>query len=52
MDGGACVVGGLASAFRSDIDGYADFAGEVAAGVASLADAGVASWQGLLGFSP
>ena len=35
VDGGDCVIGRPASAFRSDIDGYADFAGEVAAGVAS-----------------
>ena len=37
MDCGTYVVGGPASAFRSGIDGYADFAGEVAIGVASPA---------------
>ena len=34
VDCGTCVVGGPASVFRSGIDGYADFAGEVAVGVA------------------
>ena len=37
VDVGACVVGGPASAFRSDVGGFADFTGEVADGVASLA---------------
>ena len=32
MDAGACVVGRPASAFRRNIDGYADFDGEVADG--------------------
>ena len=37
MDCGTCVVRGLASAFLSGADGYADFAGDVAVGVASPA---------------
>ena len=37
MDSGTCVVGGPAFVFQSDIDGYADFAEEVIAGVASPA---------------
>ena len=43
VDCGTIVVGGPASAFRSGAGGWADFAGDVSAGVASLADAVVAS---------